>query len=138
VEKVKGALLEVHELNTIHTVVMDVTRAEDVAAWIESELGAAVIERGQSNAYAVVDYTKWMEALRQRWLWHSNDPELNRHVLNAIARQLPGGDVRFDRASTVRQGGDQESRVIDGLQAASMVHTVASAVPPKKRSWKAF
>jgi hypothetical protein len=60
-------------------------------------------------------------------LKHTNDPGLNRHVLNAIARPLPQGDLRFDRPSQTRQGGDQERRVIDALTAAAMAHGVAAA-----------
>ncbi|HLF06398.1 MAG TPA: hypothetical protein VI893_04390, partial [Thermoplasmata archaeon] len=50
--------------------------------------------------------------------------EFRRHVLNAIARRLPGEEMRFDRPSQSRnvRSGRQERRVIDALTAAAMVH----------------
>jgi hypothetical protein len=91
------------------------------------------MERGTGNADAVVDYAMFMEALRMGWLKHTGDKGLKRHALNAVARVLPLGDPRFWRSSTTRQGGNrldvhgaQESRVIDALTAAAMVHAVAA------------
>ena len=124
---VERALVEVHQRNPIHTVVMDTSRAEQLASWVEAEFGCTVIDRQQTNAFAVDDFDKFMEALRQGWLKHSGDPELRRHALNAVARVLPYGDARFDRPSRTRQGGDQDRRVIDALTAAAMVHSAAAA-----------
>ncbi|HVS85648.1 MAG TPA: terminase large subunit [Gaiellaceae bacterium] len=126
---VEQALLAEHERGPIHTVVMDMTRAEQLAAWIQDELGAEVVDRSQGNAMAVMDYERFMEALRNGWLRHVGDPGLSRHVLNAVARQLPGGDTRFDRPQASRLGrrGQQDTRVIDALTAAAMVHTTAAA-----------
>lgn len=126
-DEVERALITLHRQNPIVTVVMDPSKAEQLAQWIESEIGAEVVERTQSNSQAVEDYESFMEALRSGWLKHVGDPGLTRHVLNAIAKVLPQGDVRFDRPSTTRQGGDQERRVIDALTAASMVHFVAAS-----------
>jgi hypothetical protein len=109
---------------------MDTNKAEQLAEWIRTELGATVIDRGQGNKFQAMDYQRFMEALRQGWLRHSGDRELTRHALNAVARMLPLGDARFDRPSQTREGGDQETRVIDALTAAAMVHCVASAVEP--------
>jgi hypothetical protein len=36
---------------------------------------------------------------------------------------LPDGGARFDRVSQTRQGGNQDARVIDALEAAAMVHS---------------
>lgn len=68
---VENALLEEHARGPFHTVVMDMSRAEQLGAWIEEELGAQVIDRGQSNTHAVMDYEKFMEALRMGWLKHT-------------------------------------------------------------------
>ena len=38
-DEVKRALRDIHARNPIHTVVMDVSGAEDIASWIESDLG---------------------------------------------------------------------------------------------------
>ena len=123
---VKRGLLSIHKRNPIHTVVMDMTRAEDLAQWIEKVIGAVVIDRSQSTTAAVEDYERFMEALRNGWLHHAGDQGLTRHVFNAVAKELPLGDVRFDRRSQTRQGGDQDARVIDALTAAAMVHSWAT------------
>jgi hypothetical protein len=96
-----------------------------------------VIDRTQSNKHAAEDYDAFMEALRgganadekvrERWLRHSGDPDLNEHVLNAIARKLPGDRYRFDRPTPSRNEADQDTRVVDGLQAAAMVNRTAAA-----------
>lgn len=125
-DDVHAALLKIHERTPIHTVVMDITRAEETATWIRDEIGAEVIEWGQSNENAIIEYEKWMTGLRTGWLWHSGDPGLTRHVMNAVARMLPNGQSRFDRKSSTRQGGDQEARVIDALAAAAMVNVAVA------------
>jgi len=126
---VERALIELHQVNPLHTVVMDTSKAEQLAEWISTELGARVVERGQSNKFAASDYEKFMEALRSGWLRHAGDPELTRHALNAVARILPYGDARFDRPSSSRQGGDQDLRVIDALTAAAMVNAAVADNP---------
>jgi phage terminase large subunit-like protein len=123
-DQVKRPLVEIHERNPVRLVVMDMKAAEDIAAWIEDELGCRVVDRTQGNAMQVVDYDRFMAALRNGWLHHSGDPGLSRHALNAIARVLPQGDTRFDRPHASRFG-SQRGREIDALVAAAMVHTVA-------------
>jgi hypothetical protein len=120
---VEQAFLEIQARNPVEMVVMDMSRAEQLAQWI-SDLGVTVIDRGKSNTAAVEDYERLMEGLRSD-LWHTGGPQLTRHALNAVARILPQGDTRFDRPSKTRQGGDQDSRVIDALDAAAMVNAVA-------------
>jgi phage terminase large subunit-like protein len=127
-DKVKRAFIEINERNPISTVVMDMSRAEDIAQWVEQEFGCTVVDRSQTNPFATDDYDKFMEALRSGWLKHPGDPIFTQHALNAVARVLPHGDARFDRPSQTRQGGEQDRRVIDALTAASMVHAFA-AVP---------
>lgn len=126
---VESALQELHEMNPIACLVMDTTKAEQLASWAESELGCEVVDRTQSNALAALDYERWMDAMRHGWLWHLADPELTRHVLNAIARGLPNDKTRFDRPVRARTatGTVQDLRVIDGLTAASQVHGVWAA-----------
>lgn len=141
-DEVKKALSAIHARNPIHTVVMDITRAEDIAAWAHDELKAKVIEHSQGNAQAAIDYDRFMEALRQDWLKHSADPELTRHAMNAVARMLPDGHHKFERPQATRQIKDQQQqavRVIDALEAAAMVHSVfapkgspASDLPPSR------
>jgi hypothetical protein len=58
-------------------------------------------------------------------LQHTGNPELTRHVLNAVARVLPRGDVVFDRPNQSRSAHAQDQRVIDGLTAASIVNDAA-------------
>jgi phage terminase large subunit-like protein len=126
--KIEAALLEIHGRNPIHTVVMDTSRAEQLGQWIESEIGAVVIDRSQTNAFAAQDYERFMDALRNGWLKHAGDADLTSHALNAIARVLPYGDARFDRPSQSRNAAEQDRRVIDALIAAAMAHSQA-AIP---------
>lgn len=134
---IERALIETHERNSLHTVVMDTSRAEQLATWISNELGARVIDRQQTNVWAVADYERFMEALRMGWLKHSGDLGLTKHALNAIARVLPQGDARFDRPHASRFG-VQTTRVIDALIAAAMVHAAAATLPPESELMVAF
>lgn len=131
--EIEKALLRVHERNPIHTVVMDMHRAEQLASWIESEIGAVVIDWPQSIPVQVTEYQGFMEALRNGWLRHSGDAGLTRHVLNAIAKVLPRGDAIFERPSQTRMSSEQDRRVIDGLKAAAMVNAAAAAIPPEQQ-----
>lgn len=136
--EIERALLKMHERNPIHTVVMDPTRAEQLAEWIRQKLGAKVIERSQTNAFAEVDYARFMEALRSGWLKHTGDRTLMQHVLNAVARVTPFGAARFDRIASMRDAAGQERRVIDALSAAAMVHAAANEEEPSndKPKWR--
>lgn len=126
---VEDALLRLHQRNPIATLVMDTSRAEQLSVWAERTLGCAVVDRQQTNKFAVMDYERWMEGLRSRSLWHTGCPELTRHVMNATIRLLPDGGARFDRPRAGRQvtGELARRRVIDALTAASMVHATAVA-----------
>jgi phage terminase large subunit-like protein len=121
-DEIKIPMLELAEQWRIDTIVMDISRAEDIAAWIEDELGVEVIDREQGNAKACEDYEAFMDGLRNGTLKHTGHDGLKRHAMNAIARKLPGGKIRFDRPSTTRQNvRAQDRRVIDALTAAGMV-----------------
>lgn len=124
---VEDALIWAAEHWTVHTLVMDTSRAEQLAEWAANEIGCRVVDRGQSNLYAVNDFNRFMEGLRGGQLKHVGDPGLTRHVLNAVTRDLPGGDSRFDRPARGRRAAQVDGRVIDGLTAASMVHATAVA-----------
>jgi phage terminase large subunit-like protein len=125
---VEDALVTLHARNPIATLVMDTTRAEQLAVWAAREFGCEVVDRAQTNALAALDYKRWVEAMSAGWLHHSNDPALNRHVLNAVVRRLPNDQLRFDRPTESRTAPElQWRRVIDGLTAASMCHGVAAA-----------
>ena len=128
-DEVKGAFRRIHARNPIQIVVMDKTKAEDIAGWLESELGVTVVDRGQTNSFQVMDYKFWMEAVGKRWIKHTGDRTFRTHVLNAVARKTEGENYRFDRPSTSRntKGGRQDRRVIDALTAGSMIHTTMAA-----------
>jgi phage terminase large subunit-like protein len=127
---VEKALTDLHARNPIHTVVMDRTRAEQLAQWISDTFGSEVIERPQTTVLAVNDYERFMEALRAGWLRHSGDDAMTRHALNAVARIDRFGAARFERSSPTRSAApEQERRVIDALTAASMVNAQAAVQP---------
>jgi hypothetical protein len=134
-DAIKQAMLDVAEMWLLGTVVMDISRAEDIAAWIEDEMNVTVIDRAQGNDHACEDYEAFMDGLRNGTLKHTGDPGLKAHTLNAIARKLPGGRIRFDRPSTVRQNARaQDRRVIDALTAAGMVVDHSNLPVETKRS----
>jgi phage terminase large subunit-like protein len=127
-EEIKEAFRELHDRNPIHTVVMDPHRAEELARWLESELGCRIVEQVQTIPNQVNEYEAFMEALRNGWLHHTGDPMFTQHVLNAIAKIQRGGDAIFERPRQSRRNVDeQDRRVIDALRAAAMVHFVAMA-----------
>jgi phage terminase large subunit-like protein len=124
---IERALLELQTRNPISRVVMDMHRAETLATWIEEELGAAVTDRQQGNAFQCLDFERFMEGLRQGYIVHSGDEVLTRHALNAVAHLLPDGRTKFERPSRSRDGSEnlRQRRVIDALVAAAMVHSHA-------------
>lgn len=124
--RVKVELEQIHAVNPIQSVVMDMTNAEDIAQWLDRELGVLVVDRPQSPTAKVEEYKTFTAGLRSRTLWHTGDRALTKHVLNAVVNVLPRGDARFARISKDRHG-DNERRVIDALDAAAMVLTVATA-----------
>jgi hypothetical protein len=122
---IKDAFVELGHEFRVQTIVMDMERAADIAAWLEDELGVTVIDRGQTNKLACADFEAFMDGLRNGTLKHTGDAGLRSHVLHAIARRLPGGDHRFDRPVASRRSvGAQDRRVIDALTAAGMVVSI--------------
>lgn len=126
-EEIREAMEALNDRNPIQTVVMDMTGGAEIAQWLEHDLGCAVIDRSQTNMFKALDYAKFMEALRNGWLKHTGDPGLKQHVMNAQAKELPGGDIVFARPNESRWAGSlQARRVIDALVAACMVHTAVA------------
>lgn len=125
---IEAALLAIHERTPIDTLVMDMSKAEQLAQWASAELGCTVIDWPQGVPTQVQEFERFMEALRKGWLHHAGDPGLTQHALNAVARMLPGGDAVFDRPHQTRVSAEQDRRVIDALKAAAMAHCHA-AVP---------
>lgn len=133
-DDLKNMLLELASEFRVDTVVMDMHFAEDIAAWIEDSMGVTVIDHDhRAQKTHVQDYQAFTEGLRNGTLKHTGDPGLRAHVLNAIARRLPGGDYRFDRASQVRGNARlQDTRVIDALSAAAMVVQHSTRQAPRR------
>ena len=124
-DDVKKAFERINDRTPIDDVVIDMERAEDIAAWLEDELSITVIDSPQGNVNHVAAYDAFMQGLRTGRLKHTGDPELTAHVMNAIVRVLPGDKKRFDRPSQSRARRKQEVRVIDALTAAAMVNEYA-------------
>jgi hypothetical protein len=123
---IEAAFIEINQRNPISMVVMDITRAEQLATWLSETIGCVVVERGQTDVFARTDYERFMEALRLGWLKHQGDADLTKHALNAIAKLLPTGGARFTRPAQSWTASLQDQRVVDALIAAAMVHCVAA------------
>ncbi len=133
VNEIKQAFLEIHEAHPIDVVVLDPSNAQDIAQWLDQELGCTVVMRAQTNEFAIADYGAFMQGIRANTLRHSGHSGLRRHVLSAIRARLPGDRYRFDRPRRQRKGKSGERRiVIDALTAASMVHSYASEEQPAR------
>ena len=130
----KHALLEYAGEFKLRTVVMDMHRAEDIAPWIEEELGVTVIDHDHRQVKMhVSDYECFMTGLRNGTVKHVPDEAIRPHILNAIARRLPGGDYRFDRPNASRGSArEQDRRVIDGLTAAAIVVEHSTRMKPTR------
>jgi hypothetical protein len=127
--RVQQALMDVHLVNPIHTLVMDgAAGGEQLAEWITEHIGARVIVHSNGNTAQALAAQRFYEGLRAEpapTLQHTGHPDLTAHVLNARARILPRGDVVFDRPSQTRSATGQDQRVIDALSAGQAVHSVA-------------
>ena len=123
---VKQAFRDMFDRYQVQGVVMDPDRAAEIATWIRDELGVEPAIHGQ-GVEMFDAYEQFMEALRNKWLWHPGDSEFTEHVLNAVAKISPDGKTRFDRPSSSRSQQGQRRRVIDALIAAAMVNRAATA-----------
>jgi hypothetical protein len=137
-DEIKNAILALTERFRVETVVIDIGhQAEEIAHWIEDELGVPVIERDHRKMAAhVEDYTAFTEGLRTGTLKHTGDQGLRSHVLHAIAHRLPGGEYRFLRPSQSRGSArEQDRRVIDALTAAAMVVQHSTREGPRESEY---
>lgn len=134
-DQIKEPLRALNARNPFRRVVMDITHANDIAAWMRAEIFGCtcqpsacshVLEHSQGDIQQAADYDAFMEALRGSVLHHSADADLTSHAMNARAKELPGDRHKFDRKSTSRDAKKQERRVIDALVAAAMVNSEAS------------
>jgi phage terminase large subunit-like protein len=124
---VKQAFRDIYERNPVDVVVMDESRAEDIAAWLKDEFPEMrVVPYGQGDSMKALAAERFLEALREDWLRQPRDAEFTRHVMNAIARLLKDGRTRFDRKSSSRNKSQQDERVWDALDAATMVNASAA------------
>jgi phage terminase large subunit-like protein len=134
---VREAFIRLRERNPISVVAMDpAAGGRQFGEWLESPptadgsvrwedgggLGVEVVEVSPGNATQCAAYAVFMEAIRTGVLHHPHDPDLTRHVLNARAKLVTHDRYRFDRPVTSRHARLQDSRVIDALIAASIVH----------------
>jgi len=132
---IKGALLELAEGVRLRTIFMDMHRAEDIAAWVEDEMGVTVVDHDHRQTRVhVADFEGWMDGMRNGTLKANMDApgfrEFKAHCLNAIARRLPGGDYRFDRPNASRGSSrNQDRRVIDALTAGAILANVSQGDP---------
>jgi len=133
-EQIYDQFEELHSAHPISRVTMDPTAGEEVKAWLERDLGVQVAEASQKSGPMADAAAKFMEGLRGGVLRHCADPDLTRHVLNAVAYDHPDGGFRFVRPKSSRttSSEEQDRRVIDALIAAAIVYrsAVAGALAP--------
>lgn len=127
-QRVMDEIRALHAETPIDRLVMDPSAGgEQLHFWIEQELGVEVVSHSQKTAPMSLAASRFMEALRDGTLRHVADPVLTRHVLNAVARDLPDGTFKFERPVSSRSSQTEAPRrEIDALIAASMVFSVAS------------
>lgn len=99
---------------------------EQIAGWLEDELGVEVVAHSQKNAPMSLAAARFMETLRDGTQKHVQDGDFTRHVLNAVAYEMPDGTFKFVRPSSSRTSTDEAPRrEIDALIAAAMVLSTA-------------
>jgi phage terminase large subunit-like protein len=80
----------------IQEVVHDPWRAQQLALELERE-GLTVVSHPQSASRMIPASERLYRAVIERRITHTNDPELNRHVGSAVAKDEPRG-WRIDKA----------------------------------------
>jgi len=127
-EDIYEALEALHGRHPIQRAVFDPSAGGQlIAAWLEDTLGVPVVEHSQKPETMGLAAERFLEGLRGGTLKHTGDPDLTRHVLNGVAKELPGGKVRFIRPHESRSSNvANPRREIDALIAAAMVFSVAS------------
>jgi hypothetical protein len=94
---------------------------EQLAAWLEDELGVQVVSHSQKSEPMALAAARFAETLSDGRQKHVHDPVFTRHVLNAVAKDLPDGRFKFVRPAESRIGARASRREIDTLIAACMV-----------------
>lgn len=132
-EHVYAALEALHARHPIGRAVFDPSAGGNlIATWLQDNLHVEVVEHSQKPEAMSVASEKFLEGLRAGELFHIGDPDLTRHVLNGVAKEVPGGKVRFVRPHESRSSSSLNPlREIDALIAATMVYNVASVPAPK-------
>lgn len=128
-EAVMAAFEAIHAETPIERVVMDpAAGGEQIAGWLEDELGVQVVSYSQKSGPMAEAAEMFMETLRDGSQKHVHDPDFTRHVLNAVAKEQPDGKFKFVRPVTSRASTDEAPRrEIDALIAAAIVLRTAIA-----------
>jgi hypothetical protein len=77
--------------------------AQDIMQWVANELGATVVVREQTNAWAIEDFNQFTEAIREGWIHHTGDPTFRRTCCRRSGRGCRGtgtgltGRARYGR-----------------------------------------
>jgi len=120
-DRIKAPLREfARRWNVVGVVIDPNTGGEQLAEWIEDELGLTVIAHSQDPAPMSLAAERLMAAIREREIRHPGDPALNAHVLAGQRKTVSGEKWRFVRPK-------RGARNIDALIALAMVHSVATA-----------
>lgn len=94
-------------------------------------------EHSQDNAPMSDAAVKLEEAIRNKWLRHDGDPDLRRHVLNAVRKSLGAEKWKYDRPSNAL-GAGRRKFPIDLLTGLLMANRVALAETAKPVQTNAF
>jgi hypothetical protein len=129
---VKVAFETFFDMYQVDEIVIDLERAEDIAAWISDEYGIPVIDWTQGTTNKVMEYEDFMAGLRNGMLppakrngptlKHTGHSGLTAHVMSGIAKAMTGDKRVFERQITGRKS-KSDRRVIDALKAASMINS---------------
>lgn len=92
----------------------------------QGEVPFSFIEHSQDNAPMSLAAVRFDEAVRNGWIRHSGDPDLRRHVQNAVRKGLGGEKWKYDRPPDAR-GEKRRLYPNDALIGAVMGHSVAVA-----------
>jgi phage terminase large subunit-like protein len=116
-----NAVLDLAEQFQVAEIVYDNWRAAMLArGWEQHGLNCTVF--GQSDARMCPASAALYDAIVEGKITHPDDPELNRHVAAAIAKQKARG-WRIDKAN--------EDDQVDGVVALAMAYEAATAPPPE-------
>jgi phage terminase large subunit-like protein len=128
-ERVIEAFESLHAQTPIQRVVMDpAAGGEQIAAWLEDDLGIEVVSHSQKNAPMSLAAARFMETLRDGTQKHVHDPDFTRHVLNAVVYEMPDGTFKFVRPVVSRASQEEAPRrEVDALIAGAMVLSSAIA-----------